>query len=79
MPLATKEGIWRREFEDIFTLLMHGLDGLDTRKMGGKDEEKKVKYQAWPEKTIENWLEAFSILSAVVKGKYPKQGPALFQ
>ena len=77
--MAAKEGIWRREFIDILTLLMHGKEGLDTRRMGAKDDDKKVRYQAWPEKTIGNWLEAFSILSAVIMEKYPEQGQALFQ
>lgn len=75
LPLAAKEAIWQRVFVNIFTLLMHGVD---TRKMGSK-EDKKIKYHAWPDETIENWLEAFSILSLVVMEKHPEQGPCLLQ
>ena len=46
VPMAAKEGIWRHEFIDILTLLMHGKEGLDTRRMGCKDDDKKVRYQA---------------------------------
>ncbi|XP_078503382.1 uncharacterized protein LOC144762125 [Lissotriton helveticus] len=79
VPQAAKEGIWRREFIDIFTLLMHGSDGLDTRKMGRKEEQKKVKQEVWPEKTIENWLHAFNIMSAVIAEKSPELNLGLFQ
>lgn len=62
-----------------FLLLMLGQEGLDVRKIGAKEEDKKVKYQPWPEKSIKNWLEAFSILSAVTMETFPELGPGLMQ
>ncbi|XP_078503379.1 uncharacterized protein LOC144762124 isoform X2 [Lissotriton helveticus] len=79
VPQAAKEGIWRREFINIFSLLMLGSDGLDTRKVGGQEEQKKVKHEVWPEETIENWLRAFNIMSAVIAEKNPELKPGLFQ
>lgn len=64
---------------DILTLLMHSAACTDTRKMGGKEEDKKVRYQRWPDKTIDNWVAAFNILAAVIMEKYPEQGGALMQ
>lgn len=79
VPQACKEAIWRHEVIDIFSLLMLGQDGLDARKAGLKEDDKKVKFQAWPEKNIENWLEAFSILSSVIIEKQPEAGQGLLQ
>ncbi|KAJ1115364.1 hypothetical protein NDU88_003588 [Pleurodeles waltl] len=40
-------------------------------------EKHKWKSKVKPEESIENWLEAFAMLSTVIMEKFPEQGPAL--
>ncbi|KAJ1144623.1 hypothetical protein NDU88_010920 [Pleurodeles waltl] len=77
VPLQARERIWNREFIDIFSLLTFDKEGADITVPSKEVEKHKWKRKVKPEESIDNWLEAFAMLSTVIMEKFPKQGPAL--
>ncbi|KAJ1118771.1 hypothetical protein NDU88_006958 [Pleurodeles waltl] len=77
VPLEARERIWNREFIYIFSLLTFAKEGADITVPTKEVEKHKWKRKVKPEESIENWLEAFAMLSTVIMEKFPEQGPAL--
>ncbi|KAJ1114626.1 hypothetical protein NDU88_002861 [Pleurodeles waltl] len=77
VPLEARERIWKREFIDIFSLLTFAKEGADITVPSKEVEKHKWKRKVKPEESIDNWLEAFVMLSTVIMEKFPEQGPAL--
>ncbi|KAJ1149044.1 hypothetical protein NDU88_001864 [Pleurodeles waltl] len=75
VPLEARERIWNREFINIFLLLIFAKEG--TVITVSSKEVDKHKWKVKPQETIDNWLEAFVVLSTVIMKKFPEQGPAL--
>ncbi|KAJ1119854.1 hypothetical protein NDU88_008039 [Pleurodeles waltl] len=76
-PLEARERIWNREFIDIFSLLTFAKEGADITVPSKEVEKHKWKRKVKPEESMDNWLEAFAMLSTVIMEKFPEQGPAL--
>ncbi|KAJ1123130.1 hypothetical protein NDU88_001603 [Pleurodeles waltl] len=77
VPLEARERIWNREFIDIFSLLTFAKEGADITVPSKEVEKHKWKRKVKPEESMDNWLEAFAMLSTVIMEKFPEQGPAL--
>ncbi|KAJ1136482.1 hypothetical protein NDU88_002898 [Pleurodeles waltl] len=77
VPLEARERIWKREFIDIFSLLTFAKEGADITVPSKEIDKHKWKRKVKPEESIDNWLEAFAMLSTVIMEKFPEQGPAL--
>ncbi|KAJ1147023.1 hypothetical protein NDU88_013274 [Pleurodeles waltl] len=77
VPLEARERIWKREFIDIFSLLTFAKEGADITVPSKEVDKHKWKRKVKPEESIDNWLEAFAMLSTVIMEKFPEQGPAL--
>ncbi|KAJ1218449.1 hypothetical protein NDU88_006029 [Pleurodeles waltl] len=77
VPLEARERIWNREFIYIFSLLTFAKEGADITVPSKEVEKHKWKRKVKPEESIDNWLEAFAMLSTVIMEKFPEQGPAL--
>ncbi|KAJ1089006.1 hypothetical protein NDU88_002160 [Pleurodeles waltl] len=77
VPLEARERIWKREFIDIFSLLTFAKEGTDITVPSKEVDKHKWKRKVKPEESIDNWLEAFAMLSTVIMEKFPEQGPAL--
>ncbi|KAJ1114886.1 hypothetical protein NDU88_003116 [Pleurodeles waltl] len=75
VPVEARERIWNREFIDIFSLLTFAKEGADITVPTKEVEKNKWKRKVKPEESIENWLEAFAMLSTMLR--FPEQGPAL--
>ncbi|KAJ1155869.1 hypothetical protein NDU88_008594 [Pleurodeles waltl] len=52
-------------------------EGADITVPNKEVEKHKWKRKVKPEESIDNWLEAFAMLSTVIMEKFPEQGPAL--
>ncbi|KAJ1184701.1 hypothetical protein NDU88_001504 [Pleurodeles waltl] len=65
------------EFIDIFLLLTFAKEGADITVPSKEVEKQKWKRKVKPKESIDNWLEAFAMLSTVIMEKFPEQGPAL--
>ncbi|KAJ1081780.1 hypothetical protein NDU88_001955 [Pleurodeles waltl] len=77
VPLEARARIWNREFINIFSLLTFAKEGTDITVPTKEVEKHKWKRKVKPEESIDNWLEAFAMLSTVIMEKFPEQGPAL--
>ncbi|KAJ1140739.1 hypothetical protein NDU88_007077 [Pleurodeles waltl] len=77
VPLEARERIWNREFIYIFSLLTFAKEGVDITVPSKEVEKHKWKRKVKPEESMDNWLEAFTMLSTVIMEKFPEQGPAL--
>ncbi|KAJ1162411.1 hypothetical protein NDU88_002879 [Pleurodeles waltl] len=77
VPLEARERIWSREFINIFSLLTFAKEGADVTVPPKEVEKHKWKRKAKPEASIDNWIEAFAMLSTVIMERFPEQGPAL--
>ncbi|KAJ1109238.1 hypothetical protein NDU88_006601 [Pleurodeles waltl] len=77
VPLEARERIMNREFIDIFSLLTFAKEGADITVPSKEVEKHKWKRKVKPEESMDNWLEAFAMLSTVIMEKFPEQGPAL--
>ncbi|KAJ1164530.1 hypothetical protein NDU88_004967 [Pleurodeles waltl] len=77
VPLEARERIWNREVIDTFSLLTFAKEGADITIPSKEVEKQKWKRKVKPEDSIDNWLEAFAMLSTVIMEKFPEQGPAL--
>ncbi|KAJ1160126.1 hypothetical protein NDU88_000628 [Pleurodeles waltl] len=77
VSLEVRERIWNREFIDILSLLIFAKEGADITVPSKEVEKHKWKRTVKPEESIDNWLEAFAMLSTVIMEKFPEQGPAL--
>ncbi|KAJ1172066.1 hypothetical protein NDU88_003918 [Pleurodeles waltl] len=73
VPLEARERIWKREFIDIFSLLTFAMEGADITVHSKEVEKHKWKRKVKPEEPIDNWLEAFAMLSTVIMEKFPEQ------
>ncbi|KAJ1148222.1 hypothetical protein NDU88_001059 [Pleurodeles waltl] len=51
--------------------------GADITVPSKEVEKHKWKRKVKPEESMDNWLEAFAMLSTVIMEKFPEQGPAL--
>ncbi|KAJ1214053.1 hypothetical protein NDU88_001681 [Pleurodeles waltl] len=87
VPLEARERIWKREFIDIFSLLTFAKEGADITVPSKEVEKHKWKRKVKPEESMDNWLEAFAMLSsdhgnrdrlsANTTGSYTRSIPAM--